>query len=131
MRASEADSGTTHLEDSGFYRGYNKWISLSSKGIILLLILWASTSDQAADILARVQVVTISVFGGWYIFATAFFMLVCLLLALWPRTGKIRLGKPHEKPEFSNFAWFSMMFGAGIGVGHADLLNGRTYLSLC
>ena len=67
--------------------------------------------------LASVQQVTISIFGGWYIGATAFFMLICLLLALWPRTGKIRLGKAHEQPEFSNFAWFSMMFGAGIGVG--------------
>ena len=78
MRNSVESSGTTHLEDSGFYQGYSKWISLSSKGIILLLILWASTSDQAAAILASVQVVTISVFGGWYIGATAFFMLICL-----------------------------------------------------
>jgi choline/carnitine/betaine transport len=117
MPNSDAASGTTHLEGAGFYQGYNKWISLSSKGIILLLIVWASTSDQAADVLARVQVVTISVFNSWYIIATASFMLICLLLALWPRTGKIRLGKPHERPEFSNFAWFSMMFGAGIGVG--------------
>ena len=27
------------------------------------------------------------------------------------------LGQPGDKPEFSNFSWFSMMFGAGIGVG--------------
>ena len=117
MSNSVARPGTTHLEESGFYRGYNKWISLSSKGIILLLILWASASDQAAVILAQVQTITISVFGGWYIAATTFFMATCLLLALWPKTGKIRLGKHHERPEFSNFAWFSMMFGAGIGVG--------------
>ncbi len=117
MSHSVAGPGTTYLEESGFYRGYNKWISLSAKCIVLLLILWASTSDQAAVILERVQVVTISAFGAWYIAATTFFMVVCLLLACWPRTGKIRLGKPHERPEFSNFAWFSMMFGAGIGVG--------------
>jgi choline/carnitine/betaine transport len=24
---------------------------------------------------------------------------------------------PEDKPEFSNFSWFSMMFGAGIGIG--------------
>lgn len=24
---------------------------------------------------------------------------------------------PDDKPEFSNFSWFSMMFGAGIGIG--------------
>ncbi len=27
------------------------------------------------------------------------------------------MGVPGEKPEFSNFSWFSMMFGAGLGVG--------------
>jgi len=27
------------------------------------------------------------------------------------------MGKPGEAPEFSNFSWFSMMFGAGLGVG--------------
>ncbi|WP_420858638.1 BCCT family transporter [Marivivens marinus] len=27
------------------------------------------------------------------------------------------MGREGEKPEFSNFSWFSMMFGAGLGVG--------------
>ena len=29
----------------------------------------------------------------------------------------MNLGLEGEKPEFDNFSWFSMMFGAGIGVG--------------
>jgi choline-glycine betaine transporter len=35
----------------------------------------------------------------------------------WPAAGKLNLGQDEEKPLFSNFSWFSMMFGAGIGVG--------------
>ena len=31
--------------------------------------------------------------------------------------GKLRLGRDDDVPEFSNFSWFSMMFGAGIGIG--------------
>ena len=27
------------------------------------------------------------------------------------------MGQAGETPEFSNFSWFSMMFGAGLGVG--------------
>jgi choline/carnitine/betaine transport len=38
-------------------------------------------------------------------------------MAIWPTAGRLLLGQPGEKPEFSNFSWFSMMFGAGIGVG--------------
>ena len=46
-----------------------------------------------------------------------FYIIVCVGLALWPPAGRIKLGLPDEKPEFSNFSWFSMMFGAGIGIG--------------
>ena len=39
------------------------------------------------------------------------------MLAIWPAAGRLRLGLPSDEPEFSNFSWFSMMFGAGIGIG--------------
>ena len=108
---------TTHLESAGFYKGYNKSISLSVKGLMLALIIWATATEKSAQVLTQIQTFTVSTFGGWYIWVTAFFMLLCIALACWPRTGRIRLGKAGELPEFSNFAWFSMMFGAGIGVG--------------
>jgi len=50
-------------------------------------------------------------------YITFFFVLVCLGLAIWPKSGRQRLGRFDERPEFSNFSWFAMMFGAGIGVG--------------
>lgn len=31
--------------------------------------------------------------------------------------GDIKLGKDNDKPEFSNVVWFSMLFGAGMGIG--------------
>lgn len=31
--------------------------------------------------------------------------------------GNIKLGKDSDKPEFSNIVWFSMLFGAGMGIG--------------
>ena len=31
--------------------------------------------------------------------------------------GNIRIGGAHAKPEFSTYAWFSMLFTAGIGSG--------------
>ena len=50
-------------------------------------------------------------------YVMAFYILVCFGLAIWPATGKIRLGGDGSRPEFSSFSWFSMMFGAGLGVG--------------
>ena len=31
--------------------------------------------------------------------------------------GDIKLGKENDTPEFSNIVWFSMLFGAGMGIG--------------
>ena len=38
-------------------------------------------------------------------------------MAILPYSGRKVMGVEGEKPEFSNFSWFSMMFGAGLGVG--------------
>ena len=43
--------------------------------------------------------------------------MLCILLALTPALGRSQLGERGEWPEFSNFSWFSMMFGVGFGVG--------------
>ncbi len=51
------------------------------------------------------------------------FMIVCNLLIviaiilIFSPLGKIKLGKQDEKPEFSNFSWYSMLFSAGMGIG--------------
>ena len=73
--------------------------------------------DQAGAALSSLNSFLLGHFGHWYMYVVFFYILVCLALALWPTAGKIHLGQPSEKPEFNNFSWFSMMFGAGIGIG--------------
>ena len=105
-------------QTAGFYAGFNRVVTLGSKILIGMLILWAGLfPKRAGEVLLKVQNWTTGTFGAWYIWVTAFYLLLCLALALWPKTGKIKFGKMDEKPEFSRFSWFSMMFGAGIGVG--------------
>jgi len=54
---------------------------------------------------------------GWlYMLMTAFFLAFAVWLAL-SRYGKIRLSQPDDKPEFGRFAWFAMLFQAGMGIG--------------
>lgn len=104
--------------DTGFYEGFNKFVTIGSKILIGLLIVWAAAMpDQAATALKSLNGFLMANFNAWYMYVMAFYVAVCLGLALVPATGKIHLGKPGEKPEFSNFSWFSMMFGAGIGIG--------------
>ena len=105
-------------DDSGFYRGFNTFVAIGSKCLIGLLILWAAVfQGQAGAALSSLNSFLLGHFGHWYMYVVFFYILVCLALALWPTAGKIHLGQPGEKPEFNNFSWFSMMFGAGIGIG--------------
>ena len=109
-----------HIETaiSGFYKGFAKNVTVAGKVIVGALIIWAvAFPTQAASVLSSINGVILSTFNYWYVFVMAFFVLVCLLLAIWPASGRLKLGHPEDKPEFSNFSWFSMMFGAGIGIG--------------
>ena len=106
------------IAKTGFYTGFNRFVAIGSKLILALLIFWAAISPKSAGrILADIQSFSVNNFSGWYMYVTFFFVLVCFGLALWPKSGRTKLGPPNVKPEFSNFSWFSMMFGAGVGVG--------------
>jgi glycine betaine transporter len=59
----------------------------------------------------------ITAYLGWmYMLMTSFFLGFAIWLAL-SRYGKIRLGQPDDRPEFGRFAWFAMLFQAGMGIG--------------
>lgn len=109
---------SVHTQNSGFYQGFNLSVALWSKLLIGALILWAvAFPAQSGAVLLKLQNWSTGAFGYWYVWVTAFYLLTCLGLAFWPKSGSIRLGGADERPEFSTFSWFSMMFGAGIGVG--------------
>lgn len=103
---------------SGFYRGFSLDVTLSAKIVIGLLVVWAvAFPDNAGRILGDFNSFILTNFATWYVAVMAIFVLVCIGLALWPAAGRLKLGLPDDTPEFDNFSWFSMMFGAGIGVG--------------
>jgi choline/carnitine/betaine transport len=104
--------------DTGFYRGFSVNVTVVSKVIISVLVVWCIFWPiQAGAMLGTWNSAILASFAAWYIWVVAAFVIVCLCLAIWPTAGRMNLGVPGEKPEFSNFSWFSMMFGAGIGVG--------------
>lgn len=89
----------------------------ASTVVISLFVLWgaispASLQNIAGDALEWM----ITNFGWFYMLVTAFFILFVFVLAISP-FGKLKLGKDEDKPEFSWFSWFGMLFAAGIGVG--------------
>ncbi|MFT6224036.1 MAG: choline/carnitine/betaine transport [Paracoccaceae bacterium] len=106
------------IATSGFYSGFTKDVAVTAKILVGSLILWAvAFPDNAASVLGALNNIILASFGYWYVYVMAFFVVLCFVLALWPAAGKLRLGHDNDRPEFSNFSWFSMMFGAGIGIG--------------
>ena len=104
--------------ESGFYRGFSVDVTVVSKIIISALVVWCIYDPtEAGKILGVWNSIILQNFAAWYIWVVTLFVIVCIGLAIWPTAGRMNLGQEGEKPEFSNFSWFSMMFGAGIGVG--------------
>ncbi|TQM91856.1 BCCT family transporter [Roseinatronobacter monicus] len=104
--------------DQGFYEGHSIPIATISKAIMVGIVLWALIWPLAAGAqLASVKWTLLEGFNRFYVLAAGFFAFFLFIIALLPQTGKRVLGDEGEKPEFSTFSWFAMMFGAGLGVG--------------
>lgn len=106
-----------NTSDSGFYKGLNPIITITSKVVIAALVIMAIVfPDKAAELLGSINSALLATFNSYYIFSVSLFLIFCIGMAVSP-IGKVRLGGENDRPEFSNFSWFAMMFGAGMGIG--------------
>lgn len=84
--------------------------------ILLIVLVGAFAPDTLREGSASVQSFITDSFGWYYLIVVTFFVIICLYLLISP-VGKIKLGKPDDKPEFSRLAWLAMLFSAGMGIG--------------
>ena len=112
--------------DRGFYDGFAREVAIPAKMIVSLIIMWAIFFPvNAMETLKVANSTIIATFAGWYIYLVAALIVVCLGLAVYPKTGRLRIGCDGEEPEFSTFSWVSMLFGAGIGIGMLTYSTGE------
>lgn len=72
--------------------------------------------EQAAEFFsATLKYITTKT--GWFFILTVNIIIVACLYFCFSRFGKIRIGGQKARPEFSTFAWFSMLLSAGMGIG--------------
>ncbi|CCG05400.1 choline BCCT transporter BetT [Blastococcus saxobsidens] len=82
---------------------------------VLVVALWAMAGPaSAADTIGSLVGWT-SEWFGWFYIAFATVVLVFVLAIAFSRYGRVKLGPEHSAPQFSTFAWASMLFAAGIG----------------
>lgn len=105
-------------QDSGFYKDNSLPIALLSKGIMVLLVLWALVwPANANSTLGSLNGKLLETYNIFYVLIVGVFFFFLTIIAILPSTGKRIMGRPGDQKEFSDFSWFSMMFGAGLGVG--------------
>ena len=103
---------------TGFYAGHSVEIAVISKAIMIGLVIWALIwPANANSALGSLNWRLLEDFTQFYIISVGLFFFFLMVVAILPQTGKRVMGRAGEGTEFSNFSWFSMMFGAGLGVG--------------
>jgi len=95
----------------------NKTVFFSAVIVIILSLVFTLLFQEQADYYFSIAQDYVSAHGGWiYTLSVNLFIIFCLYMAF-GRYGSIRIGGLKAKPEFSLWAWFAMLFSAGIGNG--------------
>jgi glycine betaine transporter len=95
----------------------NRTVLYISSAIVLLFVLFGMfLPAQMGKVVNAVFSFLTTDFGWLYLLSVTIFIVFAFGIAI-SRYGRIKLGKDDDKPEFSNFQWFSMLFGGGMGIG--------------
>ncbi|WP_078430613.1 glycine betaine uptake BCCT transporter [Alkalihalobacterium alkalinitrilicum] len=85
--------------------------------IATAFILWGVFAPNHLDTTtATIQSFITEKFGWFYLLASTGFLIFAIYLIFSPY-GRIRLGKPEDRPEYSYLTWFAFLFTAGMGIG--------------
>ena len=102
---------------TGFGLNMNPVVSITSGLFILLFSLYALFRlEQVSELFQSINDFVINNFDWVFIFSSNAFIVVGIGLAL-SRLGLVKIGGLDSEPEFSNFAWYSMLISAGMGIG--------------
>jgi choline/glycine/proline betaine transport protein len=108
---------TSMAASKGLLAGANPVMSIGSALLVMAFVLFTVLDPVYADSIYSAAKGFIASKLAWYYVGIMSFFLFFAVWLIFSRYGNIRLGKDSDRPEFSNFSWFSMLFGAGIGIG--------------
>jgi len=88
-----------------------------SATITLVFILWSAISPASMETVVNAVFKWTTEGWGWLYLLTVFLLVAGCIVLMVTKFGNLKLGLKGDKPEFSNFAWFAMLFGAAIAAG--------------
>ena len=88
----------------------------SASLIVLFVLLTLLNLSRMSQVFELVQEI-IATRAGWFYILSINIYLALVIYLMFSRFGKVRLGGPDARPDFSYWSWFSMLFSAGMGIG--------------
>ena len=73
--------------------------------------------DAASALFVDSKDYVVATFGGFFAWTASLCLIFVIGLGLLPQRFNVRLGDAGERPEFTNLAWFAMLFSAGLASG--------------
>lgn len=95
---------------------HNRVFVISALASVVFILLTLMFPEQAGSIFQSVVSFSTGKLDWYFMIVVDFFILFCIALVILPY-GKVRLGGPDARPEYSYLSWFAMLFAAGIGIG--------------
>ena len=95
----------------------NPVVSFVSAVLIWGFVSWCMIKPEMANELMAEAKTWITGTFTWMYIGTQDAWAVFIIVLYFSKYGKMKLGKPDEKPEFKDASYFTMLFAAGIGIG--------------
>ncbi|MCE5006089.1 glycine betaine uptake BCCT transporter [Staphylococcus equorum] len=84
--------------------------------VAIVVLIGAFLPEQFDTVTNTIKLWITDKLGWYYLILTTLIVFFCVFLIFSP-IGKLKLGKPNDKPEFNTISWFAMLFSAGMGIG--------------
>ena len=102
---------------NGLFKGMNPRMTQVSILMVLITLVMGSLFNETSAMGIDAARTWLDPFLEWYYVLLVAFLLFFMVWLGSGRYKKVRLGRDWERPEFTFFAWISMLFAAGTGVG--------------
>ena len=85
--------------------------------LAVALALIAGVAPQPFEAVSAAALAAVIQHAGWLYLLIVFLTLIFLGYLCFGPTARLRIGGSDAEPEFTNAAWLSMLFAAGMGIG--------------
>ena len=105
------------VEDRKVKFGTDRVVFAITAVLVVGFIAWGVLGTDSLSTVSATALAWVTDNTGWFFILLSTAAVVFMIFIGFTRTGKIKLGRDDEEPEYSFFSWLAMLFAAGMGIG--------------